>query len=254
MAFAATFRVQTNNSVPHISGPNCWNQALMSVSLLEVPRFTSDEEFVYLLKKHCEQVQNPSYGSLGRMSDKEGEVHAFIWVSESEVYAKNSMGALELPRQMPVQEMLDTYLRHDECIPTSTLPVCFRQTTYYNCKELSPDVRTQQAELKILDSILNRIVYAPETMSRPRHSCDADFIESRFVKIQSLIEEIKTFKLSGLITEAEYLKTWVISATEQIDEIEFSTHSEFCLSSDKNFQNKYKLFEEARQNLNSLIF
>lgn len=250
---AQSFRPQNPALTPHISGPNCWNQALMSVSLLETARFTSDEEFVYLINKSCTQTDSPSYGNLGRMSDQEGDVHAFIWISETEVYAKHSMGAFEQPRFMPIQHMLDTYLLHEECLSTSTNPACFRKITYYHCGELAPEIKAQQLELRPLDLILNDIVYGSDTISKPRHTCESGFLDKRFTKLQTFIKTLKIFKGTGHIIEPEYLKTWVVSAKEQLDEIEFSTYSETCLNTNLNYRRNYGLFETAKNNLDSIL-
>lgn len=250
---AQNFKPQNPTLTPHISGPNCWNQALMSVSLLETPRFTSDEEFVYLINKSCTQTDSPSYGSLGRMNDQEGEVHAFIWISETEVYAKHSMGAFEQPSFMPTRYMLDTYLLHEECLPTSINPACFRQTTYYICGELAPEIKAQQIELRPLDLILNEIVYSLDTISKPRHTCESAFLEKRFAKLQTFINALEIFKSSGLIIEPGYLKTWVVSATEQLYEIKFNTYSETCLNTNLNYRRNYGLFETAKKSLSSIL-
>ena len=274
--WANSFLLQSaSDRPPHIAGPNCWNQALMSISLLDTPRFTSAEEFVYLVQAHCEQVPQPSYGSLGRMQDDQGDVHAFIYISESEVFAKNSMGALEQPGYMSFEDMFKTYLVKDiaECSVVNTMadqqvsltlvsnsqlarvnaPICMRQISYYNCQSLKPAIQRQMTELQAMNLTLHQIVFNFETMARPRYSCDAAFLTHRFNLVRRLIDQIQTFKTQGLIFDLEYLQTWVISARLQIDEIERSSFSERCMTSNPEYLKNYQLFQNARDSLTAIL-
>jgi hypothetical protein len=254
--WANVFRLQPEITNPsHIAGPNCWNQALMSVSLLDIPRFTSAEEFVYLVDAHCEQVLEPSLGSLGRMQDDQGDVHAFIYISESEVFAKNSMGAFERPGFMSFESMYQTYLIKDteDCSAQQNAPHCLRQTLYYNCQNLKPEIQRQQYTLQDLNQTFHRIVYNFETMVRPRYTCDAEFLKQRFVLMQSLVTKIQDFKNQNQIFDLKYLQAWTISARLQIDEIEQSTYSERCMTLNSENLNNFQLFQTARDALATLL-
>jgi hypothetical protein len=251
MAVAEDFSAFKPQPISHISGPNCWNQALISVGLLEINRFTSAEEFKYLLNKHCSLTNTPQVNSLGRMNDKFGEVHAFIWISDTEVFAKNSMGGLELPGFMPLQEMLSTYLFDEDCLKNNTnKDQCKRDISYYNCTPIDLNILAQQNQLQPLELTLHEILYSSETMARPRMNCTSEPVNNRFIKLEKFLSQLRRIKKANL-NEFEYFKTWLKSVDLQMDEIESSTYFENC--QDSQYLKSFKVFDKINKEIKSLV-
>lgn len=216
-------------SVPmaHISGPNCWNQALVDAGLLSVHRYTSPKEFKRLLNQYCVPTSIPTKGSLGRITLRGEEYHAFTWISEEYVYAKNSFGAYEVPRMMNFEEMYQTYPLPVACRdPRVNNQDCEMRLSYYNCQpEL---VEKQSALILSIENRLSEILYSPETLRRPefRH-CYSQSRELRVKMIKNIYDDLLTQQFKDWV-QHESRDDWIDSFLYQVNEIEMVSFNQSC--------------------------
>lgn len=249
---ALAFVYDEISPLPHISGPNCWNQALINSNLLKVHRYTSPKEFSYLVAKNCVQTNTPVEGSLGRITKDGKEYHAFTWLSETLVHAKNSVGALEIPRVMTFQEMFETYPVRPECINNSNSKAsCETEIRYYNCNALKPNDVLEHDKFFDLELILNDIVYSQSTMKGPGFKrCDTTPVENRIQKLNQLSEQLQNLQAYGPF-DSEYLEAWIDSINYQIEDIEASSKSSTCLL--ENDEQKKMVFPALYLQLKQLL-
>jgi hypothetical protein len=89
--------VKYHGTNPKISGPNCWNLALVMKGLVPALRYTSPNEMSYFMNSPlCKEVpanQPRQAGDVGAIRSKgpygKDEVHGFIYVSDKLAYSKN---------------------------------------------------------------------------------------------------------------------------------------------------------------------
>lgn len=219
----------THSPLPFISGPNCWNQALIDAGLMKTHRFTSPGEFIYLLDRHCEVTRTPKTGSIGRILHKGSEYHAFTWISEGKVHAKNSYGVLETPKVMSFEEMLQTYPVPSECINREpTNQICDTEIIYYDCHPLKDNMVQLQAKLLKAEQILNDIIYNPDTQNTPFfRGCNNTSVEKRIDKLELFLNELRLID-PKILKPVDYVSSWIDSLVYQIEDIQISSLNTRC--------------------------
>ena len=131
------------------SGPNCWNLALVMSRVLPSMRYSDDKEMSFYLEsplcrplKNDEQRKPGDVGVLRILSKykEQFEHHAFIYVNESLVYAKNGPKK-EAP--FALQSLQGTYVNYDltqkpECKKNEIDPNagCRVGVGYFRCQSM----------------------------------------------------------------------------------------------------------------------
>jgi hypothetical protein len=213
--------VQANglfNELPgaHTPGPNCWNGALVALNVLKKHRFTHPEEFKYLVDKNCVPTLSSKLGSLGRMSDDQTEVHAFVWINSQTIYAKHSDGRFsnEKYQLMTMKKMLASYEFKKSCTNQNNKD-CRNQINFFDCQSPQGVLLEQIERLQGVESLVNELVFSKETKLVNLDNCSS----AAFLKRNEVLHQI-TQKLRQLtnedILEPEYLQVWKKSIRLQI--------------------------------------
>lgn len=162
------------------NGPNCWNTALRTSRLINLSRFTSENEFSFWMKSpYCRQLKNEEQALAGdivamRIFDpgenqtrneytakQSVELHAMVYLSPLLAFSKDTSKKDDF---FEIKEGLDVYNLYrfdsEQCKKISGIRPkdCFRWANYYRCH--SPD---QDRALQIQNS---------ETLKTFRHRVD----------------------------------------------------------------------------------
>lgn len=235
---------------PHTPGPNCWNGASVSLGLANTYRFMHPDEYLYLLKSYCEETDSPITGSMARMFD-EREVHAYIWISESSLYAKHSNQAFEPYEIMDYDRVRKHYFVKRECALQDKKPMgCFRKTKFYNCSPHHNHTYDQILKLNDIENLVFDLVFSSETKLSFGANCNS----SAFIKRNEILIELKSLVdqlLEHEVSDPEYLKTWILSIKEQIYMSEVNSRSFRCR--ELSYEDKYVNYINLKQSLDKLL-
>lgn len=221
---------------PHTVGPNCWNTALIRQGILAVPRFTSAQEFSFLLHENCQKLGSPIRGSLGRMYDDLGEVHAFTWISPVTNFAKFSQADGETPTLMTTAKMLKTYAKKRECANDEVpRPKCLRKIDYWACHHPKAELAEEMQLLRPAEELVHELVFSQKTKFRNGDTCDHPSLAERNRILLELQTELK--KLSELNhPHPKYFELWLESLNYQIHESEVVTRYYKCPKERRKFR------------------
>jgi hypothetical protein len=235
----------------HTSGPNCWNGALVQAGVLKNHRFVGPEEFQYLLQKNCRAVSAPSLGSLGRMLDDQGEVHAFIWVDPQTVYAKHSDGTFDSRgyELMSFAEMLRSYAIKKECAMNPNGKNCQRIIEYYECAQPQVDLAKQMDLLQKTERLLHHLVFSSNTKISFGDDCPSAEYFQRIRTLVSIKNELKVLSQKNIFDES-YLDLWLQSVRYQVSESQQNMSHYRCKKISK--KKKYFWYKEVKEMIDQL--
>ena len=229
----------------HINGPNCWNGALYVSGVVEEKKFTSPEEWKFILGKHCTEVATPKYGDIGRIYQRSGvEVHGFIHLGEKQIFAKHGEAVKDGYQYMSYKEMLKYYGRTKRCRETrDTSELCFNIIKYYSC-----ETKTEKnLHVQNLAFLGEELVSSPLTKYKHKENCESDsFIEREKILDEMLIEIESADKVSTFLTEVDYLS--LKSLLTQVSNIELQARIYRC----NDRKRKKRLSKEVRNRLKDL--
>ncbi len=237
-------------ALPHSEGPNCWNGALVTVGVLKNFRFLHPNEFKYLVETNCKAVEQPFTGALGRMYDDVGEVHAFVWLSDSLVFAKHSNRSLERYKTMSMEEMLRSYAVKRECAMDPSKPNCRRLIAYYQCSAPQGDLLRQIQQLEEIEKLVYELVFSPSTRMHLKDKCDSDpyRLKSRLLEqIQQAVVDLS----SKPIFDLQYFKYWIESVRMQISDSANSLSHVRC--KELSWDEKYRYHTNVKNALDELL-
>lgn len=180
-----------DGSSSHVSGPNCWNGALVAAGVLKSKRFIRPEEWLSHLEKQCVEIEEPIAGAVGRIFHKEeGEVHGFIHLDEKTIFAKHGEDSQHGYMIMSYEEMLNQYGRTRSCrIANDYSLECHHEIKYYHCQGES----MFSTSLKNVAKKIEELVFSPKTEWFFKVNCT----DSTFLERERLLEEI-SFELEDL--------------------------------------------------------
>ncbi len=159
---------------PAQAGPNCWNLALVMSGILPGLRYATPEEMTFFMGPPlCRplalgEARRP--GDVGAIRDAEdGEVHGFIWISDTLTYSKNGMSTESAYRVQPLAAMMDLYQVEDTPACRGLggdTNECGNRTQYYRCmstdeylaqrRPLAPEIRQAMDRMDNMESCLER--------------------------------------------------------------------------------------------------
>ncbi len=184
------------------------------------------KEWLTLLKLNCHEVKVPVAGSVGRLYTEKNEVHGFIYLTETLIFAKHGMAAKDGYRLMSFDEMMDQYGRTRNCrIENSDAPECFHLLKYYNCDN------TQNMRLSInrLGKSLEELVFSIETKKSFRETCEDTSFLRREELLGDMMGELKALNAELEINPLSELERFMIdSFITQVYEVEVSNRYFKC--------------------------
>jgi hypothetical protein len=235
---------------PHTAGPNCWDAAMYAVGATKSLRFMHPHEFLYLLDRYCTQTETPQYGDLGRMYD-DNEVHAFIWLSESEVYAKHSNDSYEKYKIMPIKKILSDYGIKRECALDAVKEnSCYRKTAYYSCHPKMDQTQVEMQLLAPIENLIFELVFSANTKFEFKKDCTSEAFQLRNEILNQINKEINNLKNIQHF-DLEYLGKWALSMKNQVYESQVSAGYFHCKG--VTYKEKYKNYRTTIDNLKELI-
>jgi hypothetical protein len=187
-ALAQSFK-DLHKTSSHVSGPNCWNGALVASGTLEHKRFVYPSEWLLLIKRHCKEVEKPQVNSLGRIFDlRDGEVHGFVHLDQKTIFAKHGEDRAHGYEIMSYEKMMNQYGKRRECrINGSTKKECDHVTVYYQC-ETAAKVHPLLRELSLE---LERYVFSKSTKYYYKVRCT----DTNFINRTAILKRMKSILL-----------------------------------------------------------
>lgn len=188
IGFNVSIADSLDQTTSHINGPNCWNAALFVSGVVEEKKFSSPEEWKYILKKHCREVETPGYGDIGRITDVNGiEVHGFIHINEEKVFAKHGENKRDGYSYMSYSEMLQFYGRIRRCRTSrDTQASCYNIIKYYKCDSKPSKNHYVQA----LGLLAQKLAFSSLTMYRHKDNCSSDSFLEREMIYEEMLKEM----------------------------------------------------------------
>ncbi len=239
--------LQLDGTSSHIDGPNCWNGALYVAEVIDSKRYVDPSEWLTLLKLNCTEVQYPKEGSIGRLYSDKAEVHGFIHLSDSLIFAKHGMDVKDGYKIMSYKEMLGQYGKSRECrISGSDAPECYHHLKYYNCYRS----QAMRSTLQFFGKKLEELIFSEETSKNLRETCEdssflkrEDILSEMILLLETLSEDKKVHPFN------EYEKTLLESYVTQVYEVEVSNRNYRC----SHRQAKSKSTRQVRKLLKSIF-
>lgn len=245
-AFNQELANELHKTSSHIEGPNCWNGALYVSQVVDSKKFTSPEEWEYILDNHCQEVDVPSYGDIGRIQDYLGvEVHGFIYIDHESIFAKHGKAIKDGYKFMSFENMLFYYGRTRECRTSNRHDKdCYNRIRYYRCRsKLQLNLHIRQ-----ISSLFDELVFSNETKYKHRDRCTSEsFLQREYILNEILIELKRLKEIAHFLKKADQLllKSFLV----QLSDIEVSNRVFRC--SDRNI--KKVTLRKVKRELKSLI-
>jgi len=104
-----------NNKTSAVSGPNCWNLALVMAKVVPALRYSSDHEMAFFMNSPLCRQLGPSEkkrpGDIGaiRTSKAGQELHGFMWISDDLVFSKNGASSKSPYEVQSFKDLTKTY-------------------------------------------------------------------------------------------------------------------------------------------------
>jgi len=133
-----------HSTTPKLSGPNCFNSALVAAKILPSVRFSREEEIIFWLKsplcRELDSGESPSPGDIVAIRANDNTLdHAFIYISEELSFSKNGEDAPYL-LQSP-SSVFSLYNVGPECSGSLKLRPgsggCANYANYFRCGSYS---------------------------------------------------------------------------------------------------------------------
>ncbi len=235
-----------NGSSSHVDGPNCWNGALYAVGVLKTKRFMHPDEWLLHLKNHCEEVESPLAGDVGRLyHPDDGEVHGFVHLNTENIFAKHGESLQHGYQIMSYAEMLKQYGKTRDCrIRGDDSPECHHLLKYYRCdsEESFP------VEVTNINELLEELVFSAETKWRYKENCEGEIFKKREEVIDEITQEVKKWRSS--VNNSDYnsslTKALLESYSQQIYNVEVSQRNFRCVDRAKKKRAIKALRDEMR--------
>ncbi len=199
----------------YIDGPNCWNGAIYAAGVVSELRMFHPDEWLYHLQRNCVKVLRPEAGDVGRIYAEDAEVHGFIYLSESEVFAKHGEQTQWGYRRMSAQEMLSSYERTRNCrINQDFSSKCYHRIEYYRCEGRS----SEALELESLSAKFERLTFDETLRPRYKMTCESEVYKARDQQLISMLEDADKL----LNVSPEYRAVVIKSYLEALGRIQVS--------------------------------
>jgi hypothetical protein len=235
-----------DKTTSHINGPNCWNAALHVSGVVEEKKFTSPEEWEFILNNYCNEVKVPRYGDIGRISDVTGtEVHGFIHISDQRIFAKHGEATKDGYKYMSYNEMLRFYGRTRNCrMSNDTSPSCYNIIKYYRCEsKVEKNLYVQTLAL-----LAEELAFSTTTKYQHRENCNStSFLEREMIYREMLLEISMAKNVLNFFTRVDYLS--LESLLTQIYNTEVSNRIYRC----KDRLRKKVLVRKVREQIKELL-
>ncbi len=137
--------VKFHGATPEISGPNCWNLALVMSDILPALRYSTPEEMAFYMRPPlCRSLKNGEPripGDIGAIrsvgTGDSLESHGFIYVSEKIAYSKNGFLRRSPYALQPLENVYNQYKvpRISDCRANelNTSVECDNSVSYFRC-------------------------------------------------------------------------------------------------------------------------
>lgn len=245
---------QLSGTSSHTSGPNCWNGALYAAGVLSTKRFIRPEEWLGHLKDHCNELDGPQVGAVGRIfHEKDGEVHGFIHLSDEMIFAKHGEDSLHGYQIMTYEEMLEQYGKTRNCrIANDNSPSCFHQIKYYDCNGQASFLKP----LEVVAKAIEDLVFLKETKWYFKVTCEDDAFIKRVELLRNITSQLELLKreisqdeeLKNQFVSEDINKYFLESISHQLYNIQVSLRNFRC--KDRKLRNE--AFNETKEALNAL--
>jgi hypothetical protein len=161
----------------HLKGPNCWNGAMYAAGVISHKRFMHPNEWSFYLENYCQKLETPEKGAVGRLYLKDGdEVHGFIHLDESTIFAKHGEDQAHGYKIMSYEEMLDQYGRTRRCRTSNRFEdECFHDLSFYRCDS---KVNFSKPIIEI-NRALENLSFSSETKLNYKDDCTSDSFKAR---------------------------------------------------------------------------
>ena len=137
---------QYHNVKPMISGPNCWNRALVFAGILPTLSYSGPEQMSHWTNSPLctkrEEGETPMPGDVVAIrSNANSEVHGFTYLSDKLSFSKNGYSKYSPYKYQTTASVFDVYDVSDECWNVPNTPAygstCYRaRGTFYSCISL----------------------------------------------------------------------------------------------------------------------
>lgn len=229
----------------HIDGPNCWNGALYAANVLKTKRFINPEEWLISLREHCQEVENPIAGDVGRLFHKtDGEVHGFIHLDESSIFAKHGESSQHGYQIMSYAEMLKQYGKTRSCrMSGSDDPSCIHELKYYRCHGQV----NYPSEVLRINQLLEEFAFSIETKWRFKENCDGEIFQRRDQILYEIADEIKKLRSSFSYEDKALMNALAESYSHQVYNMQISQSHFRCADRAKRKKSIDTLRDELSQ-------
>jgi hypothetical protein len=232
---------QINNTSSHINGPNCWNSALKFKGLLPNFRQTLPAEWRYQLKNHCNEVDIPSIGDIGRVQALDGtEVHGFIYIDEAAIFQKLGEDKQHPYQLVSFEKMLKQYGRTRACRGRQDFSQeCHHLIKYYSCAKKIESVNTLILEI---EENFEEFLFSKKTKWHFKDDCFSQSFLKRNELLDSSTSLLDQLQKNQLNTE-ESIR--LESIKYQFNVFKVGTRNFGCRSEKEIREKSYKAFKAS---------